>query len=63
MYRAIYLANQLDLEAVGVVADDIPQRIIMLKNEIREVLSRDKNFFLGIFKPKSKYLGDPIPIN
>ncbi len=63
MYRALYLANQLDLEAVGVVADDIPQRIIMLKNEIREVLSRDKNFFLGIFKPESKYLGEIIPLN
>ena len=63
MYRALYLANKLDLEAVGVVADDIPQKDIMLKNEIREVLSRDKNFFLGIFKPKSRYLGEIIPLN
>lgn len=63
MYRALYLANSLDLEAVGVVADDIPQKIIMLKNEIREILSRDKNYFLGIFKPKSKYLGEIIPLN
>lgn len=63
MYRALYLANSLDLDAVGVVADDIPQKIIMLKNEIREILSRDKNYFLGIFKPKSKYLGEIIPLN
>ena len=63
MYRALYLADKLDLEAYGVVANDIPQKFIMLKNEIREMLSRDKNFILGIFKPKSKYLGDPIPIN
>ncbi len=63
MYRALYLANQLDLEAVGVVANDIPQKGIMLKNEIREVLSRDKNFFKGIIKPKSKYLGEEIPLN
>ena len=63
MYRALYLANSLDLEAVGVVADDIPQKGIMLKNEVREILSRDKNFFLGIFKPKSKYLGEVIPLN
>lgn len=63
MYRALYLANKLDLDAVGVVADDIPQKGIMLKNEIREILSRDKNFFKGLLKPKSKYLGDVIPLN
>lgn len=63
MYRALYLANSLDLEVVGVIADDIPQKGIMLKNEVREILSRDKNFFLGIFKPKSKYLGEVIPLN
>lgn len=62
MYRALYIANSLDIEAVGIVADDIPQKGIMLKNEIREILSRDKNFFLGIFKPKSKYLGEIIPL-
>ena len=63
MYRALYIANALDLEAVGVVADDIPQKGIMAKNEIREILSRDKNFFKAIFKPESKYLGDIIPLN
>ncbi len=56
MYRALYLAKSLDLEAYGVVADDIPQKAIMFKNELREILSRDKNFFKGIFKPKSDYL-------
>ena len=35
----------------------------MLKNEIREVLSRDKNFFLSIFKPQSRYLGEKIPLS
>lgn len=63
MYRALYIANALDLEAVGVVANDIPQKGIMLKNEIREILSRDKNFFKAIFKPSSKYLGEIIPLN
>lgn len=63
MYRALYLANKLDIEAVGIIADDIPQKIVMLKNEIREILSRDKNFFKGIIKPKSKYLGEIIPLN
>ena len=63
MYRALYLANKLNLEAVGVVADDIPQKGIMLKNKIREILSRDKSFFLGIIKPQSKYLGEKISLN
>lgn len=62
MYRALYLANKLDIEAVGVVANDIPQKLVMFKNEFREILSRDKNFFKGIIKPKSKYLGEIIPI-
>ena len=56
MYRALYLANKLDLEAVGVIALDVPQKGIMLKNEIREIFSRDKNFIKGILKPTSKYL-------
>ena len=62
MYRALYLANKLDIEAIGIVAEDIPQKIIMFKNEIREILSRDKNFFQGIFKPQSKYLGETISL-
>ena len=63
LYRALYLANQLDIEAIGVVADDIPQKNIQLKNEIREILSRDKSFVMGIIKPKSKYTGDYISLN
>lgn len=63
LYRALYLAKCLDLEAVGIVADDVPYKGIMVKNEIREILSRDKNFFKGIIKPKSKYLGEIIPLN
>ena len=35
----------------------------MLKNEIREILSRDKNYFKGLIKPKSKYLGEEISLN
>ena len=63
MYRALYIANKLDLEAIGVLASDIPQKGIMLKNEIREVLSRDKNYFKALFKPKSKYLGEIVSLD
>ena len=63
MYRALYLANCLGIEAVGVNASNIPQKDIMLKNKIREVFSRDKNFFKGIIKPQSKYLGEKISLS
>ena len=51
MYRALYLSNKLDLEAYGIVADDVPQKLVMIKNKVREVFSRDKNFFKGLIKP------------
>ena len=60
MYRALYIANKLGIEAVGVVASDIPYKFIMLKNEVREILSRDKNFFKVMFNPKSRYLEEKI---
>ena len=63
LYRALYISRALDVDAVGIAADNIPQKSIMIKNEIREVLSRDKNFFKAIFKPESKYLGEPISLN
>ncbi len=62
LYRALYIANKLEIDAVGIAADDLPQKIVMLKNEIREIFSRDKNFFYGLFKPKSKYLGEIISL-
>lgn len=62
LYRALYLAKCLGIEAIGIKALDIPYKGIMLKNEIREIISRDKNFFKGLFKPKSKYVGEPISL-
>ena len=63
LYRALYIAKHLGIEAYGIIADDIPYKGIMIKNEIREILSRDKNFFKVILKPKSKYLGDKINLD
>ena len=62
LYRALYIASKLGIEAYGIEADNIPYRFINIKNEIREVLARDKDFFKLIFKPKSKYMGEPIDI-
>ena len=62
LYRALYIAKKIGIEAYGIPASDIPQKGIMLKNEIREILSRDKNFIKVIFKPQSKYLGEKISL-
>lgn len=62
MYRALYLAKAIDIDAYGVLADDIVNKNVQLKNEIREILARDKNFIKAIIKPKSKYLGDKISL-
>ena len=62
LYRALYIADKLGLEAYGVAADDIPHKMINIKNEIREVLARDKDVFKSMFKPQSKYVGEPIDI-
>jgi len=50
LYRAIYLANQLGLEANGVIADQrrFPGQFM---RDLREVFARDKDFIKGIIKP------------
>ena len=63
LYRTLYLSNKLEVEAIGIEADDLNSKFIMFKNEIREILSRDKNFFKGIFKPTSKYVGEKISLD
>lgn len=62
LYRALYIANQLGLEAYGVGADP-RQYAGETFREIREIFARDKDFIKCIFKPKPTYLGDTIPVN
>lgn len=62
LYRSLYIANELGIEAYGVAADDIPYPMINKKNEIREFLARNKDFVKVMFKPSSKYVGEPIDI-
>ena len=63
LYRALYIAEKLGIEAVGIRAEDVPYQSVMIRNELREVLARDKNFIKVIMEPKSKYVGDPIPLD
>ncbi len=62
LYRALYIANQLGLEAYGVGADP-RQYVGATYREIREIIARDKDFIKCIFKPKPTYLGDTISIS
>ena len=62
LYRALYIANSLGLEAYGVGSD--PRQYVGATNrEIREILARDKDFIKCIFKPEPTYLGDTIPVS
>jgi len=62
LYRALYIANQLGIEAYGVNSD--PRRYMGgTYRELREIFARNKDFFSCIFKPKPKYLGEAIPVS
>ena len=62
MYRALYIAEKLGLEAYG-VASDPRQYVGQETRELREILARVKDFLNCILKPEPKYLGDSIPIS
>lgn len=61
LYRALYIAKSLGIEAYGVSSNlrDYPGQ---LKREIREILARDKDFVKALLKPNSTYGGDVIPV-
>jgi len=62
LYRALYIANKLGLDAYGVASD--PRRYARQEYiEIREIFARIKDFFQVIIQPEPTYLGDPIPID
>lgn len=62
MYRALYIAKRLGLEAYG-VASDPRQYAGQEARDLREVLARVKDFINCILKPEPTYLGDLIPIS
>ena len=62
LYRALYIANKLGIEAYGVGADP-RQYVGATYRELREILARNKDFIKCIFKPKPTYLGDTIPVS
>ena len=61
MYRSLYIAHGLGIEAVGVASD---QKVYagQAQREIREVLARVKDFFQSKSKPPATFGGEEIPI-
>lgn len=61
LYRAIYIAETLGMEAYG-VSSDYRNYTNQKMRDLREVLARVKDFGTCIFQPEPTYLGDAIPI-
>lgn len=61
LFRALYIAKQLGIEAYGVASDPRSYRGAVYR-EVREVLARNKDFVMCIFKPEPTYLGETIPV-
>lgn len=62
IYRALYIADKLGLEAYGVASD--PRRYAGQNiRDLREIAARVKDYFTVIIKPTPTYLGETIPIS
>ena len=59
--RALYIAENLGVEAWGVSADIRTYRG-KISRDLREVLARNKDFLTSCFKPEPTYLGEKIYI-
>ncbi|WP_458408191.1 SanA/YdcF family protein [Anaerotignum sp.] len=62
LYRALYLAEKLGLEAHGVPALDVNYRGQAYR-EFREMLARAKDFCTAVIQPEPKFLGELIPVS
>jgi len=62
LYRALYIARAMGVEAYGVDSDLQPYSA-QAYFSAREILAQSKDFFKVLFRPEPTYLGDPIPIS
>jgi len=62
LYRALYIAKSLGLDAYGVDAD-YRSYSGQTARDVREVLARVKDVGTSMFRPKPTYLGEAIPIS
>lgn len=59
LYRAVYIARTLGLDAYGFDREELDYPVT---NDLREAAARVKDFFYCIAKPAPTYLGEEIPI-
>ncbi|MBQ7380201.1 MAG: YdcF family protein [Clostridia bacterium] len=62
LYRALYVAQALGIEAYGVSAD-LRSYAGQTKRDVREVLARLKDTVYALFQPEPTYLGEPIDLS
>ena len=62
LYRALYIARGLGLDAYGVSSDLRPYGGQTYR-DARELLARTKDFLTVLVKPKPTYLGEALPVN
>ena len=62
LYRALYIAELLGIEAYG-VSSDFHNYAGQTMRECREILARCKDWAMCIFKPEPTYLGETIPVS
>jgi len=62
LYRALYIAEKLGVEAYGVAAEDVAYAGQNFR-DFREALARVKDYITVIFKPEPTYLGETIAVD
>ena len=62
LYRAIYIAHSLGLDAYG-VSSDYRNYLGQTGREVREILARVKDFATSLLQPLPTYGGETIPIS
>ena len=62
LYRALYIAEKLGIEAYG-VSSDYRAYYGQMYREVREILARCKDFMTTIVKPEPTFLGESIPVS
>ena len=62
IYRALYLANAMGMEADGYASKDVLYEG-QASRDFREFFARDKDFLTGIFRPKVDTPMDPVSLS
>ncbi|MBQ7033950.1 MAG: YdcF family protein [Clostridia bacterium] len=62
LYRALYIAEKLGVEAYG-VGSDYRTYWGQSNREAREILARCKDFVKTVFKPEPTFLGEILPVS